>query len=164
MGLASSRDAGEIKYKHLIEFIDKRVETCIPGYEDDQRARGYVAKAAYVELTLGKQCTYRGLVSALLAAYGIAVDEVQIVRIDYKASVGSKANITISENTPLEEIIKNQSIVLILYVITWNNKSSKLAMPADGRLLPQLETTRQLPQTLQQPSETNPAFVSDEVE
>lgn len=122
MGGVSSRDENSTLHRHAVERLDENVDSWLPGYEDKQKARGFLATSAFVDLSVASHSTYESFLTAILAAHGIDRELVEYVRLDYKISHDAKHTIRISKQTYLNDIIKSDKTVLVFKVMGWKSE------------------------------------------
>lgn len=122
MGGVSSRDENSALHRHAVERLDENVDSWLPGYEDKQKARGFLATSAFVDLSVASHSTYESFLTAILAAHGIDRELVEYVRLDYKISHDAKHTIRISNQTYLNDIIKSDKTVLVFKVMGWKSQ------------------------------------------
>lgn len=122
MGGLSSRDENSMLHRHAVERLDENVESWLPGYEDKQKARGFLATSAFVDLSIAYHGTYESFLTAILAAHGIDRELVEDVRLDYKISHESTHTIRISKQTYLNDIIKSDKTMLVFKVLVWKSE------------------------------------------
>lgn len=137
MGIASSRDENGILFKHAVERLDTNVESWLPGYEDRQKDRGYLATAAFVELSIGNHSTFESFLTAVLASHGLDREKVEEVRLDYKLTHDSTTTFRITKDTFLGDIIKSEKTVLVFKVLKYKPtlRTRQVDFGNDGSLL-----------------------------